>query len=73
MNSMAALFRTRQVPFEVEKRDGELPVLTALACPYPELAEKDRSICAMERMMFAELFEKTVVVGVAILSFKCIY
>jgi DeoR family transcriptional regulator, suf operon transcriptional repressor len=32
-----------------------LPILTALACPYPELAEEDAGICAVERMMFAEL------------------
>lgn len=32
-----------------------LPVLTALACPYPELAEQDRGVCAMERMLFSEL------------------
>lgn len=34
---------------------GSLPILTALACPYPELAEQDRGICAMERMLFSEL------------------
>ena len=32
-----------------------LPVLTALSCPYPELAEKDRGVCAMERMVFSQL------------------
>jgi len=32
-----------------------LPVLTALACPYPGLAEQDRGVCAMERLMFSEL------------------
>ena len=32
-----------------------LPILTALACPYPELAEEDPGICAVERMMFADL------------------
>jgi predicted ArsR family transcriptional regulator len=30
-------------------------VLTAVACPYPELAEQDRGVCAMERMMFSEM------------------
>ncbi len=38
-----------------ESAKPQLPVLHALACPYPDLAERDRSICAMERMMFAEL------------------
>jgi DeoR family transcriptional regulator, suf operon transcriptional repressor len=37
-----------------------LPVLTALACPYPELAEQDRGICALERMMLSELLERNV-------------
>jgi predicted ArsR family transcriptional regulator len=55
MKSLAALFGERQLPFAVEQADGELPVLTALACPYPDLAEKDRTVCAMERMMFSEV------------------
>jgi len=38
----------------------ESAVLTVWACPYPELAEVDRGICAMERMMFAELLEQDV-------------
>jgi DeoR family suf operon transcriptional repressor len=54
MESLAALFRERQIPFEVE-RTSELPLLQATACPYPELAEQDRSVCSMERMMFSEL------------------
>ncbi len=37
-----------------------LPVLTALACPYPQLAEQDRGICALERMMIAELVQQDV-------------
>jgi predicted ArsR family transcriptional regulator len=35
-------------------------VLTALACPYPELADQDRSVCAMERMLFAEVLGESV-------------
>jgi DeoR family transcriptional regulator, suf operon transcriptional repressor len=35
-------------------------VLTVRVCPYPELAEVDRGICAMERMMFADLIEQDV-------------
>ena len=54
MESICELFEDREVPFEVDT-SGRLPVLTALACPYPELAERDRSICSMERMMFSEL------------------
>jgi len=54
MHAVSRVFAERDVPFEVEE-SGSLPVLTALACPYPELAEQDRGICALERMMFSEL------------------
>jgi predicted ArsR family transcriptional regulator len=54
LENLAQVFRDRRIPFEVETT-SELPVLNALACPYPELAEQDRSICAMERMLFSEL------------------
>lgn len=54
MEALAELFRERQIPFEVERRH-ELPLLHATACPYPELAEQDRTICSMERSMFSEL------------------
>ena len=36
-------------------RSNDLPLLQARACPYPDLAEQDRSVCSMERMMFSEL------------------
>jgi predicted ArsR family transcriptional regulator len=55
MRSLAEVLRKRKVPFEVEANPGELPVLKALGCPYTELAEQDRSICAMERMLFSEI------------------
>lgn len=55
MKSLAELFSRRQVPFEVEQDSSGLPILNALACPYPELAEQDRGICAMERLMFEEV------------------
>ena len=55
MESLVGLMREREVPFEVQETANELPVLTALACPYPELAEQDRTICSMEKMMFSEL------------------
>ena len=54
MESLAAVFRERQIPFEVD-RTHDLPLLQATACPYPDLAEKDRTVCSMERMMFSEL------------------
>ncbi len=55
MRGVSRLFAERNVPFEVEDSPNSLPVLTAVACPYPELAERDRGICALERMMFSEL------------------
>jgi len=59
MESVSQLLAERDVPFKVDG-SGELPVLTATACPYPELAEEDRSICAMERMLFSELLDEEV-------------
>jgi DeoR family transcriptional regulator, suf operon transcriptional repressor len=57
MRSLAELLAQRRVPFSVEESEqpGELPVLTAHVCPYPELAESDRTVCAMERILFSEL------------------
>jgi predicted ArsR family transcriptional regulator len=63
MESLAEVYRQRDIPFQVERKtvsDMTLPVLKAVACPYPDLAEKDRSVCAMERLMFAELLESNV-------------
>ena len=57
---LAAVFSARQIPFEVTTSAGQLPVLTALACPYPDLAEQDRSVCAMERLFFSELLGQRV-------------
>ncbi|MEZ6119540.1 MAG: MarR family transcriptional regulator [Pirellulaceae bacterium] len=54
--TLAQVFREKGIPFQVESTESnELPVLTALACPYPGLAETDRSVCAMEKMMISEL------------------
>lgn len=54
MQAVAELFGDRQVPISVGSK-GELPVLTARCCPYPVLAEQDRSVCAMEKMLFSEM------------------
>jgi predicted ArsR family transcriptional regulator len=59
MQSLVELFAERQVPFSVDGTK-QLPILTALACPYPDLAEQDHSICAMERIMFSELLGENV-------------
>jgi predicted ArsR family transcriptional regulator len=65
MESISQLMVDRNVPFSVEQRfsaqhNTALPVLTAHACPYPELAEQDRGICAVEKMMFSELLGENV-------------
>ena len=54
MEAVAALFGERQIPLAVEA-GASGPELNVLACPYPDLAEQDRGICSMERMMFADL------------------
>jgi len=54
MEQVAALMQERQVPFSVQ-REGTMPVLLALACPYPELAERDRGVCAMERQLMSDM------------------
>ncbi len=54
MRQLADLFQQRRIPL-VAEMDGTLPVLTALACPYPGLADQQRSICAMERQMMGKL------------------
>ncbi len=61
MESLVGLMQERDVPFEVtDTQDGELPVLTALACPYPDIAEFDRTICSMEKMMLSEILGERV-------------
>lgn len=59
MQAIVELFGERNIPFAVDERH-QLPVLTALACPYPELAEQDRSICSMEKNLFAEILGEDV-------------
>lgn len=56
--ALVGVLADRRVPFESD--GAQLPVLTALDCPYPELAEQDRGICAVERIMVAELLKTDV-------------
>ena len=54
--SLAAVMRRRDVSCDVEQPAASgLAVLTSYSCPYPELAEQDRSICAAERLMLQDL------------------
>lgn len=59
MRSLAGLLNRRHVPFSVDGPPME-PVLTAHACPYPDLAQADPSICNLERMLFSELLGEDV-------------
>jgi DeoR family suf operon transcriptional repressor len=64
LESVASLFRDRNLSCDVgPSTDGAstgLPVLTTYNCPYPELAEQDRGICAAERIMLEELVGSSV-------------
>jgi predicted ArsR family transcriptional regulator len=54
LKSLSELLNQRRIPTSVGSTD-EHSTLTAHACPYPNLAEEDGSICQMEKMMFSEL------------------
>jgi predicted ArsR family transcriptional regulator len=54
MEGLKAVFDDRQIPLKLEATPAG-PMLTVVDCPYAELAEKDRGICAVEKMLFAEL------------------
>lgn len=60
MQRLVELMAERNLRFEVDS-SGELPVLVAHDCPYPDLAECDRGICASEKMMFSQLLDTKVV------------
>ena len=55
LESVAEVLRRREVSCDVERGQGDLAVLTSYSCPYPDLAEQDRSICAAERLMLQDL------------------
>ena len=61
--SIAGILGDREISCAVDQ--APLPVLTTYSCPYPELAEQDRSICAAERLMLQEL------VGTAVQLSEC--
>ena len=59
LESLVDLLKERGIACEIDTK-GELPILSAYSCPYPELAELDRSICAMEKMLFSEVIGSNV-------------
>jgi predicted ArsR family transcriptional regulator len=60
MESLKALFAERRIPLEVDATAAGGPVLKVLDCPYPELAEQDRTICAVEKVLFSNLLDEGV-------------
>ncbi len=54
MRSLTNLLAQRRIPASVQDL-AEGVVLTAHACPYPNLAEEDRSVCDMEKSLYSEL------------------
>jgi DeoR family suf operon transcriptional repressor len=59
MKALASVMGERQIPFTVDESKS-LPVISALACPYPELAKADRSVCTMEKLMLSEILGENV-------------
>lgn len=59
LGSIAELMRGKSISCDVEASGG-LSTLTSYSCPFPELAEQDRGICAAERVMLQELAGGTV-------------
>lgn len=58
IDEAAAIFRDRRIACSVAPADGAsggLAVLTTHDCPYPDLADRDRAICASERTMLEKL------------------
>ncbi len=53
---LGTILHDRGIEAEVTRGDGGLgPVLKQHSCPYYELAEVDRAVCAMERKMFEKV------------------
>jgi DeoR family suf operon transcriptional repressor len=59
MRSLSELLAHRRIPTSVGDLAHQL-VITAHACPYPNLAEQDRRVCEMERVLYSELLGQEV-------------
>ena len=57
--ALTDLFADRRLPLHVDQ-SGDLPVLSVEVCPYPEIADHDRSVCSMEKMLFSEILGESV-------------
>lgn len=62
MGALAEIFAQRQIPVRVERQNG-LPVLNVHGCPYPDLAQHDRTICEMETELFSKLVGQPITLG----------
>lgn len=59
MHALKDLLAQRRIPATVHDT-ADRSVLTAHACPYPNLADHDQGICTMERLLFSELVGRDV-------------
>jgi len=60
LEQLGSVLHDRGVETEVAHRAGaSMPVLELHSCPYFDLAESDRAICAMERKMFEKVLGMT--------------
>jgi len=68
LGEVAEIMRRRDIACVVEEpaassagvSPGGLAMLTSYACPYPDIAEHDRGICAAERSMIEEVVRRPV-------------
>lgn len=57
---LGTILHDRGIETEVTRGEGAvLPVLKQHSCPYYELAEVDRAVCAMERKMFEKVLGRS--------------
>jgi predicted ArsR family transcriptional regulator len=60
MVQLGTILHDRGIEAEVTGGDGGMmPVLKQHSCPYYELAEADRAVCAMERKMFEKVLGRS--------------
>jgi len=60
MVQLGSVLHDRGIETEVTRSDGgSMPILKQHSCPYYELAEADRAICAMERKMFEKVLGRS--------------
>ncbi|RUL89395.1 MarR family transcriptional regulator [Tautonia sociabilis] len=55
LEQLGTVLHGRGIETEVARRQDRMPVLELHSCPYFELAEADRAICALERKMFEKV------------------